>query len=238
MLDEIYIKSALLYQRGTLFGHAVNYPDMLATTILSFMIKSLFGGPEFLARVLPVTKLNSEFQFNQRRPIIDTINSVQNGNVLLIRTDGFRVNQKFFSKFVTVADKPWLCREEKMFLLYDYVHIIKCIRNNLLTEKTGELQCPHNGELHSANWNDLEELYKLECDSLVKLSKLNKTSVNPKRQSVDTCLHVFCEETIVTLKTHPGINKHAGNGTILFLEKIVNFWRVVNVKGPGADLRF
>ena len=43
MLDEIYIKSALLYQRGTLFSHAVNYPDMLATTVLSFVIKSLFG---------------------------------------------------------------------------------------------------------------------------------------------------------------------------------------------------
>ena len=96
MLDEVYIKSALLYQRGTLFGHAVNYPDMLATTVLSFMIKSLFGGPEFLSRVPPVTKLNSEFQFNQCRPIIDTINSVQNGNVLAIITDGFRVNQKFF----------------------------------------------------------------------------------------------------------------------------------------------
>ena len=174
---------------------------MLATTVLSFMIKSLFGGPEFLARVLPVTKLNSEFQFNQCRPIIDTINSVQNGNVLAIITDGFRVNQKFVSKFVTVDDKPWLCREEKTFLLYDYVHIIKCIRNNWLTEKTGELQFPHNGELHIANWNDLKELYKL--DSLVKLSQLNKTSVNPKpieRQSVDTCLHVFCEETIVALK--------------------------------------
>ena len=95
MLGEVYIKSALLYQRGTLFGHAVNYPDMLATTVLSFTIKSLFGGPEFLARVLPVTKLNSEFQFNQCRPIIDTINSVQHGNVLAIITDGFRVNQKF-----------------------------------------------------------------------------------------------------------------------------------------------
>ena len=118
------------------------------------------------------------------------------------------------------------------------MHIIKCIRNNWLTEKTGELQFPYNGELHIANWNDLKELYKLEC---VKLSKLNKTSLNPKpieRQSVDTCLHVFCEETIVALKTHPGIYKDAVNGTISFLGKIVNFWKVVNVKGPGADLRF
>ena len=48
----------------------------------------------------------------------------------------------------------------------------------------------------------------------------------------------FCEETIVALKTHPGINKDAVNGTILFLEKIVNFWKVVNVKGPSADFRF
>ena len=114
-----------------------------------------------------------------------------------------------------------------MFLFYDYVHIIKCNSQQLVNRKNGRITIfLIMGELHIANWNDLKELYKLECDSLVKLSKLNKTPVNQipiERQSVDTCLHVFCEETIVALKTHPGINKDAVNGTISFLEKNCQF---------------
>ncbi|XP_065664423.1 uncharacterized protein LOC136086082 [Hydra vulgaris] len=63
LIDEVYVKASLLYQRGALFGQAVNYPEKLAKTILSFMIKCLFGGPEFICRAQPVANLSSEFQF-------------------------------------------------------------------------------------------------------------------------------------------------------------------------------
>ena len=45
--DEVYIKSSLTYHGGTLFGKAVDHPDKLAQTVLSMMIKCLYGGPEF-----------------------------------------------------------------------------------------------------------------------------------------------------------------------------------------------
>jgi len=94
-----------------------------------------------------------------------------------------------------------------MFLLYDYVHIIKCIRNNWLTEKMGELQFVHNGETFIARWNDLRELFKLEQNkkNFVTLSNLNYVAVYPKpieRQSVAICLRVFCDKTVTALKTH------------------------------------
>ena len=38
----------------------------------------------------------------------------------------------------TVPGKPWLTTEGK-FLLFDFVHPLKCIRNNWITELTGEL---------------------------------------------------------------------------------------------------
>lgn len=119
MIDENYVKPALLYQRGTLFGKAVNNPTMLATTVLSFMIKSLFGGPEFLSRILPVTKLTAGFQFDQCTAIIETIKQVNNGKVLAILTDGNRVNQSFFKKFETYQDKPWLTKDNIFYLLQD-----------------------------------------------------------------------------------------------------------------------
>ena len=38
-------------------------------------------------------------------------------------------NRAFFKKFDTDPDKPWLVQESNMYLLYDYVHLMKCIRN-------------------------------------------------------------------------------------------------------------
>ena len=57
MIDEGYIKSALLYHGGTLFGKSANHPDKLAKTMLAYMVKCLYGGPEFLTKMLPVCKL-------------------------------------------------------------------------------------------------------------------------------------------------------------------------------------
>ena len=51
MLDEVYVLKALLYHGGSFFGKALNKPDELATTILSFMMKCINGGPEFIAKM-------------------------------------------------------------------------------------------------------------------------------------------------------------------------------------------
>ena len=58
------------------------------------------------------------------------------GTVLALICDNNRTNQSLFNKIPTVKDKPWRT-PNNMFLLYDYVHIIKNIRNNWLTEKWG-----------------------------------------------------------------------------------------------------
>ena len=66
------------------------------------------------------------------------------------------------------------------FLLYDFVHVMKCIRNNWLTEKCGELQYEFDGCIQVARWEHLKMLHNAESNSLVKLSKLNEVSVSPK----------------------------------------------------------
>ena len=42
MINEVYIKSALLYHGGTLFGKSVNHPDKLTKTMLAYMVKCLW----------------------------------------------------------------------------------------------------------------------------------------------------------------------------------------------------
>ena len=60
-----------------------------------------------------------------------------------------------------------------LYLLYDYVHVMKCVRNNWLTETNGELKYEWNGETLIAKWNVLRHLHLVESSSLIKLSKLN-----------------------------------------------------------------
>ena len=82
---------------------------------------------------------------------------------------------------------------------FDFVHIVKSIRNNWITEKTGELEFNYRGENYVAKWDQIRKLQKLEDGNLIKMPKLIYVAASPKpieRQKVDTCLKVFSDETL------------------------------------------
>ena len=90
------------------------------------------------------------------------------------------------------------------FLLYDFVHILKAVRNNWITEKCKKLSFEDDGKIKHVSWAHIIDLYRHEQEHLVKLSKLTNVSVFPRpieRQKVSTCLKIFCDETITGLKT-------------------------------------
>ena len=90
--------------------------------------------------------------------------------------------------------------------------------------------------MKTAKWEDIVTLYKAEESNIVKMAKLTEVSVFPKpieRQKVSICLKVFSENTIAALKTSSF--KEQSAGTVSFLELIVKFWKIVNVKGVYAD---
>ena len=164
---------------------------------------------------------------------------------MAIIVDGNRVNQKFFKKFAKIQGKPWLARLENInksvYLFYDYVHVLKCVRNNWITETNGELMFEWNGEKLIAKWNVLRHLYFMESSSLIKLSKLTEKSVFPKpieRQNVNLCLNVFSYETIAALETHPDVDQADAHGTIQFLKIMTAFWKIVNTKEKGEMTLF
>ena len=72
------------------------------------------------------------------------------------------------------------CTKDNIFLLFDYVHLLKSIRNNWITEKTQELEFYIDGEKNIAWWVDIINLYKFETKNIVKMSKLTEVSVYPK----------------------------------------------------------
>ena len=132
---------------------------------------------------------------------------------------------------------PWGTKDD-IFLLFDFVHLFKGIRNNWITEKMQELEFYIDGERKIAKWSDIKALFDLELNQIVKMSKLSEISVNPKpveRQRVSTCLKVFCEQTLSALKVYPDLQNV--DGTVLFLSKFIEFWKIVNVHGPYTDVR-
>ena len=143
--------------------------------------------------MIPVAKLNAEFL---REKVYQTIYNIEaaSGKVKSIISDGNRINQSFFIQFKTVEGKPW-SSVDGTYLLYDYGHLIKNIRNLLLTEKTTELKFQHENKFLVAKWHHLRNLFQSEvggCQSFLKQLYIQ----NPLKDSV----YVICEETATALE--------------------------------------
>ena len=71
------------------------------------------------------------------------------------------------------------------------------------------------------------------------MSKLTYVAANPKpieKQKVNTCLKVFCNETADALKFHPGMQDENVDGTVTLITKIIEFWKIVNVKTSFEEI--
>ena len=91
--------------------------------------------------MFPVAKLDTTFSMEQTKFILEILKKTS-ANPIAIVCDGNRVNQSLFKQFETI--KPWRTYED-LFLLFDYVHILKNIRNNWITEKNKELKYEIDG---------------------------------------------------------------------------------------------
>ncbi|GFO34951.1 transposable element p transposase [Plakobranchus ocellatus] len=108
-------------------------PQCLAKTALGIMISCMFGRPNFLSKILPISRLKSSFLHEQIQLSLAAIAQV-GGHVKAIICDGNRNNQAFFQLLGANLQRPWET-QAGVYLLYDYVHILKNIRNNWLTEE-------------------------------------------------------------------------------------------------------
>ena len=119
------------------------------------MIKRLYGGPEFIYKVYPTSNLTAKFFYDEGQSMVKAIKSEQENKVIAVIADGHRTNQKCFSTWAMDSPsrtKPWL-RKILIFFLFDYVHVVKCLRNNWLTEKTKRLQYTFHGVTQVAKWS-------------------------------------------------------------------------------------
>ena len=114
----------------------------------------------------------------------------------------------------------------------------KKYKKNWITEATQELEFYDHDKKLVAKWSDIKKLHYYESKELVKISRLTFEAVGPtfiERQKVETCLRVFCDETISALKLHPEFKD--AKGTIYFLNAVLEVWKMVNVHSKFTVLQ-
>ena len=248
LVDEIHVKPLLVYSGGSIFGEAANRPGEFANRVLGIMVVCLFGGPAFLAKVIPVKRITAGFQKEEVMLVNDAIKE-GGGKVLGILLDNNRVNQSFIKAFPTDADKPWAMTDketgEKTFILNDYVHVYKCVRNNWYTEITKEIEyyCFEDSVYKIAKWEHLKKLYDLDKGLNVNIGHpLDVVAISPKpieRQSVNTMLKIFNDKTVSALLNHPGLAHESTEvkATANFIQLFTDVWTVCNVRSPHSSDR-
>lgn len=238
LVDEVQIRPTVAFSGGVLSGLAANNPDCRATHMLAVMAKLLHRGPSVMISITPVHKLTGAFQFEVVKEAAKVVESA-GGRVLGSITDNHKVNQQFCKQFVAgepsrdisaIVPHP-LDSRRLWFLLFDTVHLLKCIRNNWISEKCQTISL--DGET-AASFSDVRLLYEEEKDSILKTTPLTQASVNPSRlqlQNVQHVLKVFNSKVVAALELRKL------HDTALFIRTIVEWWNTVNVSSKGQDQR-
>jgi hypothetical protein len=241
MFDEIHIKPSERLRGGHSIGKAADDQTKLARTILAVMVKPLRGGCPFVARLVPLYKLQAPFLLG----ILDSVNVTiekNGGKVLALVCDNHFINQQCYRTMVISKEEPFLGRfpttQSSVTLLYDTVHLLKSFRNNWITEGRQELHYTSvvNGETatRKARWSDITSIWKQEHDNVIRETTLTYHACFPtpiERQKVSLVTPIFHDKTIAALQMTDK------EDTLELLKKMTHLWKILNVKHPLAHVR-
>ena len=185
-MDEIHVRSDISYKGGKIFGPNLN-PDDPTRTVFAIMVSSLHKKWSCISRLLPCASITAEKIF----PIIKScIIDIEHCGlkVQVISTDNYPLNVSVFKlfssngKLETSVSHPF-DSDRILFLTFDFVHILKSIRNNWLNQKDFD-KTFHFPNLVNfkvdyfdyplkfgcASFQDVRKLYTTERTSLPKLA--------------------------------------------------------------------
>ena len=239
LFDEVKLTQTLRFSGGHILGYEQNGDnEVLATHALVLEIVCHHGGPRHILRVCPVAKLKSDDFKSILQEAICTIMK-SGGSVISLICDNCPTNQGVYTKLGGPGRIHLDHLGIFLFLVYDYVHIFKNIRNNWVTVTDKTLSFVKDEKTLIASWTDVQALYEEDRHTTLRLTKLTHTSVYPKplqRQSVPLVSQVFNEKTVATmtsLQTKLKIN----DGTIEFIRLFTNWFRMLNVKDKFSGIR-
>lgn len=248
LLDEVYVKPELTYKSGKLEGVALKDDSSeirLATTVQSFMISSIVKKSKDVVGLFPCKDLTAEQLQKLTLEVLKMLTDI-GYRVLCLISDNNSVNRKMYGILcngsISSSFKNPFDTTQNVFLLFDSVHLFKCIRNNWLNQvdynqtfEFPDFKEPNHDVKLYASLGYLKKLHKDEENNVVKLAPcLSKKVLYPtsiERQNVSLCCKLFDEKNIAALKQQ-GINMKSDvyHGTVIFMDIISRLWRILNVK--------
>ena len=169
-MDEINVKADLAYKAGRIIGGSLDINDP-TRTVFSIMVSSLFRKWSTIILLLPLGTSSAE----QLLPtILAVITNVKQCNLLVqvISTDAYPLNVSLFNllsldqKLQPVVPHP-ADSTRSLYLIFDFVHLLKSIRNNWLNIKDHDkiLKYPNFDDFQQVNiasFEDIRLLYREE----------------------------------------------------------------------------
>ena len=193
-LDEIYVKPKIQYKGDKIVGCAENKDQALASRIQCFMISSIKSKNK---DVISLTPFQNMVAADLHQLILQVINNVTKAGFRIISliSDNNIINRNSF-KLLSGTDilKPYIInpvnKEDKIYILFDTVHLLKCVRNNWINlrnnQKTFDFpDMTDKNTILAASFSHFEVMYNMEHTSLVKqATRLNYKSLHP--HSIET----------------------------------------------------
>ena len=137
-MDEIHVKSDISYKGGKVYGLNIS-PENSTRTVFTIMVSSLFKKWSCVSRLIPCASITAEYLFPIIKSCILDIESC-GLKIQIICTDNYPLNVNIFKLFSPTKKLETNVlhpsdNERTLFLTFDFVHILKSIRNNWLNQK-------------------------------------------------------------------------------------------------------
>lgn len=245
IFDEMYVFETIDYSSNAFYGLATN-KNAPASTILTFMVKSLAGKYCDVVGMFPIHGFNVEILNDVFRKVMQLVLEVGFDCVCCV-SDNHPINRSFFKTLGGGSLRhsvPNPCDAQKdLFLLIDPTHNVKNIYNNF--QRRTHIQFTETDAFPKimANFNHIRDLYDTERHLALRMAhKLNEKVLNPSvtnRTSVKLAAAIFHESTYSALQyfsTNDESKKKWGE-TAEFLKLIHDLWAIVNVKTKDVGYR-
>lgn len=246
LIDEIYLSNRVEFSNGVIYG--LDEEGEINKTSLTFMIKSLLSTYKDVVSIQPIHTLTSAYLCQS---IISVIKMLHFSGFVVCCTivDNSAPNAKCYKEMgleSTPSGRHYFehpCTKQPVFFLFDSVHLLKKIYTNWLNKTV--LHYPQFLEqgteestvfISNADFQIVKNIFFKECGSSARIAhKLSTKCLNPtslERTSVMLPYAVFHESTIAAFKFY-GLH----NGTQNFLQLILDWWTILNVKSPFKGIR-
>ena len=206
IFDEMYVYKTMDYSSNTFFGLATN-KNALATTVLTFMIKSLAGKYCDIVGMFPLQGFNVQTLDDIFKKVMTLVLGAGFDCICAV-SDNHPINRGFF-KSLGAGDLlhcvPNPCDSQKqLFLLIDPTHNVKNIYNNFQRRKILKFPRTEDFDEIVGNFNHIRSLYDEERHLSLRMAhKLNDKVLNPSvtnRTSAKLAAAIFHESTFSALQ--------------------------------------